>query len=77
MALAVISDFDDAFFNALGEDPSKDILTNPAYEDLYTIKRTSSAGAPINKYNTLQDDTVPDALKEDFTHIGVEYKGTE
>jgi len=31
MALAVISEFDDVFYGALGNDPNKDVLTDPAY----------------------------------------------
>ena len=42
MALAVISEFDDAFYSALGEDPMKDIIANAAYDDLYKITRTST-----------------------------------
>jgi hypothetical protein len=42
MALAVISEFDDAFYTALGEDSFKDIITNEAYDDLYRITRTSA-----------------------------------
>lgn len=37
MALAVIADFDTFFYGALGQDPLKDILTNPVFEDLYTV----------------------------------------
>ena len=77
MALAVISEFDDAFYGALGEDPIKDILTNAAYDDLYTITRTSSSGAAENEDNILEDDTVPENLKEQFRYIGVKYEGAE
>ena len=42
MALAVISEFDDAFYSALGDDPMTDIITNAAYDDLYKITRTST-----------------------------------
>lgn len=42
MALAVISEFDDAFYAALGDDPFKDFITNPAYDDLFTTTRTTS-----------------------------------
>jgi hypothetical protein len=31
MALAVISEFDNFFYGALGNDPNKEVLTDPAY----------------------------------------------
>jgi hypothetical protein len=31
MALAVIAEFDDFFYGALGNDPNKEILNDPAY----------------------------------------------
>ena len=61
MALAVISEFDDAFYSALGDDPMTDIITNAAYDDLYKITRTSTR--KISKYNHpedfIEDDTLP------------------
>lgn len=42
MALAIIAEFDDFFFSALGNDPNKEILTDPAYDDMFIIRRTSS-----------------------------------
>jgi hypothetical protein len=45
LALAVISEFDDAFYTSIVQDDLKEILSNPAFEDMYTITRTSSAKA--------------------------------
>ena len=58
MALAIISEFDDFFYSALGNDPNKEVLTDPAYEDLFTIRRTTSRYCrnPITKH-ILEDDT--------------------
>jgi hypothetical protein len=61
LALAVISEFDDAFYQALGASEKKWIIEqNDEYEDLYKITRTSSHSARFNKKNLLvDDDTVP------------------
>jgi hypothetical protein len=45
MALAVIAEFDDAFYSALGSEKNKKIIEDPAFEDLYKITRTSSTKA--------------------------------
>lgn len=45
MALAVIAEFDDAFYSALGSEQNKQIVEDPAFEDLYKITRTSSIRA--------------------------------
>ena len=37
MAFAAISEFDDAFYSALGDDSMKLLLTDPSFDDLYTI----------------------------------------
>lgn len=43
MALVVISEFDDAFYSALGEDQNKTIIENAnEHEALFMIKRTTS-----------------------------------
>lgn len=42
MALAIIAEFDDAFYSALGNEQNKKILEEAAFEDLYKITRTSS-----------------------------------
>ena len=63
MALAVISEFDDAFFESLGSDENKDIIENPAYEDLYKITRTTSRNCPETVGNLLEDDTIPEEME--------------
>jgi len=63
LALAIIANFDNAFYNALGFEKMKFILTNPAFKDLYTIKRTTSRNAFKNEENLLDDPTVPPFLK--------------
>lgn len=55
MALAVIAEFDDKFFDALGNDGIKAVIDDPAYEDLYKITRTSSRNC--SEGNVLEDDT--------------------
>lgn len=55
MALAVIAEFDDKFFDALGSDSLKDLLEDPAYDDLYMVTRTSSRNC--SELNAAQDDT--------------------
>ena len=37
-ALAIIAEFDDIFYDALGLDTTKELLTYPAYDDLYNYK---------------------------------------
>ena len=75
MALAVIAQFDDAFYSALGSERNKKIIEDPAFEDLYKITRTSSvkakrienafkkinpAGQDAEDFpNLIDDDTVP------------------
>ena len=58
MALAIISEFDDFFYGALGNDPNKEIITDPAYEALFTIRRTTSrfSRSTITKH-ILKDET--------------------
>lgn len=63
MALAVISEFDDAFYEALGADEKKKIIEEPAFEDLYKITRTSSRNAKETKRNAITDDTIPRNLE--------------
>jgi hypothetical protein len=64
MALAIISEFDNAFYSATGQDAIKDIIEDPdTFSELYTITRTSSRNAPVNQWNTIIDathDTMPD-----------------
>lgn len=44
LGLAVIMNFDNNFYTALGANPDKELLTDPGYEDLlWTIRRTSSS----------------------------------
>lgn len=42
MACAVIAEFDNAFYSALGSTEFKKLLEEPSFEDLYKITRTSS-----------------------------------
>lgn len=58
MALAIIAEFDDIFYAALGLDTSKEVLTDQAYDDLWVITRTTSISAK-NKIerHLLSDDT--------------------
>lgn len=57
MALAVIAEFDDKFFDALGDDDIKGMIDDPNYDDLYKITRTSSRNCSRN--NQIDDDTLP------------------
>ena len=57
MALAVIAEFDDKFFDALGDDDIKGMIDDPNYDDLYKITRTSSRNCSMN--NQIVDDTLP------------------
>jgi hypothetical protein len=58
MALAIIAEFDDFFYAGLGNDPNKDVLTNPAYEDLFKISRTTSRNSRNQiPENEMIDDT--------------------
>ena len=46
LALAIIAEFDNFFFEALGENKDKDILTEAGYEELlWTVRKTSSSQA--------------------------------
>ena len=64
MALAIIAEFDDFFYAALGNDPNKDVLTDQAYEDMFIIRRTTSRLCTnrILKHE-LKDDTYDMALE--------------
>jgi len=60
LALAVISEFDDKFYDALGADINKSIVEDAgSYEDLYKITRTTSRNAVESNRNALSDDTIP------------------
>lgn len=63
MALVVISEFDDFFYSALGNDPNKEVLTDPAFEHLFMIQRTTSRFCrnPI-KTHLLKDDTFYESM---------------
>lgn len=46
MALAIISEFDDFFYGALGDDENKTFLENKDdFEDMFVVKRTTSSRA--------------------------------
>jgi hypothetical protein len=55
MALAVIAEFDDKFFDALGDDELKRMIDDANYDDLYKITRTSSKNC--SDENITEDDT--------------------
>lgn len=58
MALAIIADFDNLFYGALGADPNKEVLTDPAYEEMFTQTRTTSKFARLEiEAHKLVDDT--------------------
>lgn len=61
MVIAVIAQFDDFFYFGLGDDDLKELIDNPIFDVLYTIKRTTSknAGAKIPA-NKLEDNTFRD-----------------
>ena len=73
LALAVIAEFDDAFFGALGADDIKEIIGNPAYEDLYKVTRTTSSFASKSFGNELEDDTLPAKPEDQLTWISIKF----
>jgi hypothetical protein len=59
MTLAIISEFDNAFYSALGADPKKECIEDEEFRDLYRITCTTSQNARYeNEKNKLVDDTV-------------------
>ena len=62
MALAIISDFDNAFYDSLGDDENKILVEDPSFEHLYEITRTTSRfcekATPENK-NYLVEEFQP------------------
>ena len=64
MALAIIAEFDDFFYLALGNDPNKKVLTDTAYEDMFIIRKTTSRYStnPFEKH-LLKDDTFDMSLE--------------
>lgn len=60
MALYIISEFDDAFYAAIGKISVKEIVSSPDnFEDLYKVCRTTSRDCPTNDANATEDDTYP------------------
>ena len=59
MALAIISEFDDAFFSDLSLEKLREVIDNPDFSNLYLITRTSSYTAYENEGNALRDETIP------------------
>jgi hypothetical protein len=55
VALAVIAEFDDKFFDALGDDELKRMINDANYDDLYKITGTSSKNC--SDKNKMKDDT--------------------
>lgn len=45
MALTIISEFDDTFYNSLGGDKGKEVLEEDCYESIFKITRTTSQDA--------------------------------
>jgi len=71
MALAVIAEFDDKFFDALGNDELKNMIDDPNFDDLYKITRTCSKNCSNN--DVLEDDTCDDTsllVKINFRQMG-------
>jgi hypothetical protein len=71
MALAVIAEFDDKFYNSLGNDCLKNLIEKPDFDDLYRITRTSSKNCSEN--DILDDETCEDpslARKVDYLQLG-------
>jgi len=68
MTLQVIAGFDEAFWSAVGPNPSKEIVTTEGFKDLWKICRTSSPNAFKNEKNEIDDDTLPEENTE-ITHI--------
>lgn len=66
MALAVIAEFDDTFYAALGNDDNKNILSGHAiFQHLFTITKTSSIDAQAtNRKNWIIDETHPKVLAQ-------------
>lgn len=65
LALEVIAQFDDFFFNALeGNSTSKSIIEDPAYEGLLKITRTTSRNAPnpIDGDDNMDEKFIKDSL---------------
>jgi len=62
MALAIISDFDNAFYDSLGDDENKILVEDPSFEHLYEITRTTSRfcrkATPKNQ-NYLEEEFQP------------------
>ena len=48
LALCVISDFDDFFYGSLRDEPLKELLNDPCYEELLMIERTTSQRAAFD-----------------------------
>jgi hypothetical protein len=71
MALTVIASFDDYFYVAQGESILKDVINNPAYGYLYTIKTTNSTDA------TLTWPTFPEHILTDKTLEGDDQNNPE
>lgn len=70
MALAVISEFDDAFYSALGVDQNKTIIENSDdFEDLFVVKRTTSQDASLRHTDHKLDDETYTGSKELSIHI--------
>ena len=74
MALAIISEFDNAFYAGLGDDKNKRCLEEPEFEDLFKITVTSSSnGQAKNKLNRIRDDTLDLCDHPKPQYIGVVY----
>lgn len=70
LALAIVSDFDSFFYEALGDNKDKDLIENEGnkYDELlYTVRRTSSAAAKSKIDENKLEDPAWDFLKEHYS----------
>jgi hypothetical protein len=81
MALTVIASFDDYFYIAQGESILKQVINDPAYGYLYTIKTTTSIDAihtwPLALEHRLFDKTLQarDQTRQEYFYIRVSFEG--
>lgn len=65
MALAIISEFDNAFYDSLGDDENKKLVEDPSFEHLYEITRTTSKFCHPWDSNNLNNNM----LKDEFIPV--------
>lgn len=65
LGYAIIADFDNHFYNALGDSPDKELITEDGYDELlFTIRKTSSRNANANVTENEFDCPAYSYLKE-------------